>query len=213
MPIIGANTLVSEKTIGRLTLYRRIVSELTERSIECIHSHQLALRAGSTAAQVRRDLMVVGTEGSPKRGYKCCELLKSLAAFLDQPEGHKVALVGVGNLGRSLLSHFIGRRPSLEIVAAFDANPQIAGTSINGCPCHAVDELEHVIQKEKIKTAILAVPVLAAQLVADRLCVAGIKGIVNFAPVPLHVSPSVFVENLDLTMSLEKVAFFASKRT
>jgi redox-sensing transcriptional repressor len=202
-----------ERTVGRLTQYRRILNELVTEGIECIHSHQLALRAGATAAQVRRDLMVIGAAGSPKKGYRCISLLQNLAAFLDPPSGQKVALVGLGNLGLALLSYFRGRRPGLEIVAAFDTDPEKVNAVANDCPCHQMTELDAVIQKEQIRVAILAVPASAAQHVGDRLSLAGIRGIVNFAPTALHLPPTVFVENIDVTMSLEKVAFFASKKT
>jgi redox-sensing transcriptional repressor len=202
-----------ERTVGRLTQYRRILNELVGEGIECVHSHQLALRAGATAAQVRRDLMVIGAGGSPKKGYGCVNLLQNLAAFLDPPSGQKVALVGIGNLGRALLSYFRGRRPGLEIVAAFDTDSEKVNAVTNDCPCYPMEELDAVIQREQIRVAILAVPAPVAQIVGDRLSLSGIRGIVNFCPTALHLPPTVFVDNLDVTMSLEKVAFFASKRT
>lgn len=204
--------MTPERTVGRLTQYRRILNELVNEGIECVHSHQLAIRAGATAPQVRRDLMVIGAGGSPKKGYRCATLLENLAAFLDPPSGQKVALVGVGNLGRALLSYFRGRRPGLKIVAAFDADSGKIGTVINECPCYPMEELDSIIQTEQIKVAILAVPAPVAQVVGDRLSLAGVRGILNFSPTALHLPPTVFVENLDVTMSLEKVAFFASKR-
>ena len=205
--------MIPERTLARLTLYRRIVADLLQDKLESVHSHQLALRAGATAAQVRRDLMVIGAEGSPKRGYKCAKLAASLGRFLDVPGGQKVALIGVGNLGRALLSYFMNRHPGLQIVAAFDSDNEKAGSVILGCRCYHLDEIEQVIKNEGIKVAVIAVPAGSAQFVADRVALAGVKGILNFAPVALHLPPSVFGENIDVTMSLEKVAFFAAKRT
>ena len=199
----------SDRTIGRLTLYRRILNEVRDEGLEHVHSHTLALRAGVTAAQVRRDLMAVGYEGTPRRGYSVAQLISALASFLDEPGGQPVGLVGIGNIGRSLLAYFAGRRPNLSIKAAFDVDPQKVGRVINGCRSYALSELEREIKALGIRVAILAVPAGEAEQVARRLVAAGIVGILNFAPVPLHTPPSVYVENLDVTMSLEKVAFFS----
>lgn len=165
--------------------------------------------AGVSAAQVRRDLMVVGYEGSPKRGYETQKLLEGIRGTLDEPGGQKMAVVGIGNLGRALLAYFTGRRPGLAMAAAFDKDPGRTGRVIHGCHCYHTDELERVIEAEDIQVAILAVPAVVAQQVADKLVRFGIKGILNFAPVPVHVAPHIYIENIDLTMSLEKVAFFA----
>jgi len=207
------NEQVSDKTIGRLSLYRRILNEAVSEGVESIHSHGLALRAGVSAAQVRRDLMCVGYEGTPRRGYGVDALLKALRDFLDEPGGQPVALVGIGNIGRALLAYFVGRRPNLSIAAAFDVDPNKVDRVINGCHCHHLRDLEQVLKAQRIKVAVLAVPAAEAQQVANHLVEAGVVGILNFAPVPLHVPTGVYVENLDVTMSLEKVAYFSRKRS
>jgi redox-sensing transcriptional repressor len=201
--------MISEKTIGRITLYRRILNDLVREGVESLHSHELARRAGATAAQVRRDLMGVGYDGSPNRGYDVQKLLESLREFLDEPGGQKAALLGIGNLGRALLSHFVGRRPNLSIRAAFDVNPHKTGRVIHGCRCYHIDDLEAVLEEQGINLALLAVPVDEAQALAERLVRSGVRGIVNFAPIPLHLPADLYIENIDLTMSLEKVAYFS----
>jgi redox-sensing transcriptional repressor len=128
------NQPVSGKTIGRLSLYRRVLYGLLAEGQRSIFSHQLAALVGGTAAQVRRDIsealgprasysMAAGYTGSPTRGYEVQELTDSIGRFLDSPQGQRVALMGVGNLGRALLAYFSGRRPKLEIEAAFDVDP------------------------------------------------------------------------------------------
>jgi redox-sensing transcriptional repressor len=201
--------LASERTIGRLTLYRRILNDLAREGETSLHSHQLASHAGVSAAQVRRDLMATGYAGSPNRGYDVQKLLESLRNFLDKPGGQGMALVGIGNLGRALLSYFIGRRPHLSIVAAFDTDPAKTGRVIHGCRCYPIDQLETVVGDEGIEAAVIAVPVEQAQPVAERLVRCGVRGLLNFAPVALHLPPDVYVENIDVTMSLEKVAYFS----
>jgi redox-sensing transcriptional repressor len=199
----------SAKTIGRLSLYRRVLLNLQDQGTRNVYSHQLARLSGGTAAQVRRDVMVIGYSGSPTKGYDVADLLVSIDQFLDAPDGARVALVGVGNLGRALLAFFAARSRSLEIVAAFDSDAYKAGRVIHGCRCYSMDELDEVVSGRSIRVGVIAVPADAAQTVSDRLIRAGVGGLLNFAPVALHTPGSIYVEDIDLTMSLEKVAFFA----
>lgn len=201
--------IVSEKTIGRLSLYRRLLNQLAAEGIENVYSHQLASLVGGTAAQVRRDIMVIGYTGSPARGYDVPQLIESIGKFLDHPQGQSAALIGVGNLGRSILAYFSGRRPKLAIVAAFDNDPNKVDRLIHGCRCYSILEMNEVIQEKNIRLGIVCVPASEAQGVADSLVYAGVRGILNFAPVPLRVPQTVYVEHIDMTMSLEKVAYFA----
>ena len=123
-----------------------------------------------------------------------------------------MAIVGIGNLGRAILSFFQRRRPKLEITAAFDSDPWKVDRVVQGVRCHALADIERVVKEQGITLAVLTVPAGAAQEVADTLVAAGIKGILNFAPAPLRVPLGVFVEDMDLAMSLEKVAYFARGR-
>lgn len=202
---------VSERTIGRLSLYRRLLYNLLSQNVDRIYSHDLALMAGRTAAQVRRDIMAVGYSGSPNRGYDIHELVVSIGLFLDNPAGMGAALVGIGNLGRAVLDFFSGRRPKLSIVAAFDVDPKKTLRIISECPCYHLDLLRNVVQDKNIRIGIITVPAHAAQSVAQKMVESGICGILNFAPIPLRVPRNVYVEDNDITMSLEKVAFFAGK--
>ncbi len=153
--------------------------------------------------------MVLGCTGSPTHGYDVDCLIESVAQVLDAPEGQRVALVGIGNLGRAVLAYFVGRRPKLSIVAAFDKDPQKVERVTHGCPCLPMDSLGKTIREKCIEVGIITVPAGAAQEVADTLCEAGVMGLLNFAPVRLWVPSTVYVEDIDVTMSLEKVAFFA----
>jgi redox-sensing transcriptional repressor len=201
--------MTSEKTIGRLSMYRRLLANLHAEGVASVYSHQLAAMAGGTAAQVRRDLMVVGYSGSPKRGYDVVELAGSIGRFLDDPRGQQCALVGVGNLGRAILAFFSGRRRLLSIVATFDSDPYKVDRVIHGCRCYAVDALPQVAAEQRITVGIITVPAPSAQAVAEVMVRAGLRGILNFAPTPLRVPPGIYIEDIDMTMSLEKVAFFA----
>ena len=120
-----------------------------------------------------------------------------------------MALVGVGNLGGAILGFFVGRRPKLSLVAAFDADRDKAGRVLYGVRCHAMNEMADVVVGQGIRVAAITVPASEAQDVADRLVRAGVRGILNFAPVRLRVPAGVYVEDVDVTMALEKVAYFA----
>lgn len=202
---------VSGKVIERLSLYRRLMKDAFEGGAVSMYSHDLAEKAGVTAAQVRRDLMEVGFAGTSKKGYEVSGLKKAIASYLDNPDGEKVALVGVGNLGRALLPFFAAHEPNVRINAAFDVDPYKAGRVINGCRVYADSELDEIIKEQDINVAILAVPTEHAQSVTARLINAGICGIMNFAHVALKVPDYVTVENIDMTMVLEKVSFLARK--
>jgi redox-sensing transcriptional repressor len=204
--------MIPDKTIGRLSLYRRLLNRINVEGVRSIYSHQLAAMAGVTAAQVRRDIMSIGYSGNPNRGYEVAELIASIGSSLDDPEGQKAALVGVGNLGRAILTYFAGRRPKLSIVAAFDNDPKKYDRVIQGCRCFNIDRLSEVVKDMGITIGAVTVPANDAQRVADQLVRAGVSGILNYAPVRLRVPGAVYVEDIDMTMSLEKVAYFARKR-
>lgn len=207
----GSGRAASERTVSRLLLYRKRLSGSSEDSKRFIYSYELGALCGVTSAQVRRDLMLVGCAGSPNRGYDRRELLGSIEEFLYRPGVQNVALVGLGNLGRAIMSFLAGRQSRLAIAAAFDTDPAKTGCVTFGCRCYPVADLRTVAVAAGIEVAILTVPAAAAQATADLLVEAGMRGILNFAPVTLHVPDHVFVEDIDLAMSLEKVAFFARR--
>jgi len=204
--------MIPDKTIGRLSLYRRLLNRLCGEGVSNVYSHQLAAMAGVTAAQVRRDIMSIGCSGNPNRGYELVELIESIGKSLDDPGGQRAALVGVGNLGRAILTYFSGRRPKLSIVAAFDNDPRKCGRVTQGCRCYGVDRLPDMVSELDITIGVIAAPANDAQRVADQLVHAGVTGILNFAPVRIRVPSTVYVEDMDMTTALEKVAYFARKK-
>jgi redox-sensing transcriptional repressor len=201
-----------EKTVERLSLYRRLAEEMLREGKMSVFSHQLAEMAGVTSSQVRRDFMFIGTQGRANTGYNTKELKAGIDQFLVSHEPDGVALVGIGNLGRAVLAFFHGRRPNLIIKACFDKDPDKIGRIIHGCRVYSIEDMASVLLSEKINIAIIAVPRAFAQETAEKLIQAGVNGIVNFAPVPLNVPGNVYVDNVDFTMSLEKVAHFARKQ-
>lgn len=199
-------------TLGRLSLYRRILAEQLGAGNRQIYSHQLARLAVSTPAQVRRDLMTLGVTGSPRKGYAISELVETIAATLARSVETAVALVGVGNLGRAILAYYANRQP-IRFAAAFDRAPEKTGRILHGCRCYPVEQMAEVMAREAIHVGVVAVPASEAQAVADLLILAGAKGILNFAPVRLHVPAGMYVEYVDLMMALDKVAYYAHELT
>jgi redox-sensing transcriptional repressor len=199
------------RTIGRLTLYWRILRDISSEGQANIHSHQLALKSRVTAAQVRRDLMILGFgySGTPARGYDVNKLREHIEAFIFPASEQKAVIAGVGNIGRALLKFFLGRRPTLRIVASLETNPDKFGRMIHGCPCQSIENTSDIIREQDITVGIIAVPDGEAQYVADMFVKAGIRGILNFARTPLQVPSGVYVEDIDLAMSLDRVAYFA----
>ncbi|NLN92890.1 MAG: redox-sensing transcriptional repressor Rex [Candidatus Hydrogenedens sp.] len=203
---------ISPRTIERLSLYRRLLLPHHEGEDSYIFSHDLAELAGVTATQVRRDFMQLGCMGVPRTGYRIGELLSGISGILDAPAGQRAALVGVGHLGAALLNHFSGRWRWLHIHAAFDRDPDKAGSVIHGCHCFPMSELSTLIRERKIDLGIITVPRDHAQEVANQLIEAGVQGLLNFAPIRLRHGDDIYVENVDLTSAFETVAYFARCR-
>ena len=145
----SGKSAISRKTVQRLSRYRRLLTDLKETGTTSIYSHQLADLAGVSAAQVRRDFMVIGYSGSPNRGYQLDTCLASIEHLLDGTVRQDVAIVGLGRLGQSVLEHFAGRRPLLRIAVGFDTDQALIGTSMRGCPVHSMDDLESVVKRTR----------------------------------------------------------------
>ena len=199
------------RTIGRLTRYWRTLRDLSSEDTPYIYSHLLAEKVRVTAAQVRRDLMAEGYTGTPAHGYDVKILREHIEAFLFPASGErqKAAIAGVGNFGQALLKFFLGRRPSLEIVASFEVNPEKFARMIDGCRCYSIHIAAEIIRDKGITVGIITVPDREAQYVADIFVASGIRGIMNFARTPLRTPEGVYVEEIDLAMSMDRVAWFA----
>jgi len=199
------------KTVERLSQYRRALLLILSKEKTHVFSHEIAQMLHITPVQVRRDLMLIGYSGNLRKGYDIKELIELIGKIIDTEKGQKVAVIGLGNLGKAIISYFRGKRTKLTIVAAFDVNTEKINRIYNGVPCHHVDLLSEIIKKENISVGIITVPAEQAAVVAETLVLSGVKGILNFTPKPLNVSPFVYLEEYDMITSLEKVAFFAKK--
>lgn len=202
------NKNIPSRTVERLVLYKRMLADFVSKGGSGIYSHQLAALADNSPAQVRRDLMAVGVSGNPKRGYDAIELIGAITNLLESESERKIALVGIGNLGRAILSYFTSRHIGLVIAAAFDSDESKTNRVISGCRCYHMDEFEERVSALGVKLGIITVPAVYAQEVADRMTDAGIKGILNFAPVPLKLPRGTASDRIDIASTLEKLSYF-----
>ncbi|OGV49927.1 MAG: hypothetical protein A2017_10570 [Lentisphaerae bacterium GWF2_44_16] len=207
---MGNARKISMKTLERIVLYKRILGDLAAKGQKTLYSHQLAELAHNSPAQVRRDLMITGYSGTPRRGYTTEDLIKKISVTLNETAEQKIALVGIGNLGRAILAYFNYQQPSFSIAAAFDSDETRVDRVIAGCRCYHLREFESKVKELGVTLGIVTVPASSAQTVADMMVSAGIKAILNFAPVPLKVPSNVFADRIDITMALEKIAYLAS---
>jgi redox-sensing transcriptional repressor len=206
----NSSYIASEKTVSRLSLYRRLLSLFKAEGRNEIYSYQLAEIVKVTPAQVRRDLMVLGYNGMPKRGYEVTKLTMYIDEFFNVSKNIEIILVGVGNIGRAMLSYFKKGKTYINIVASFDSDISKINKLINGCYCYDIKKLPKFLKTKKITTAILTVPVSQAQNTTDLLIENGITGLLNFSPARLKVPEKVYVEDVDITMHLEKAAYFSN---
>jgi redox-sensing transcriptional repressor len=153
--------------------------------------------------------MLAGAEGNRRLGYDCEKLLIQFSAFFKSDSTINIAVVGVGNIGKAVVSYFQGKKPHLDIVAIFDNDPSKSGRVIHGTHCYSVQEIEQVLHNKTVHVGVIAVPASAAQDVADRFVKAKVPTILNFAPIRLRIPEPFFVENLDMTLSIEKLGYFA----
>ncbi len=199
------------KAIERLLKYLEYVKNKKAEGQNYVFSHELADFVGVTPAQVRQDLMDFKIEGTPQKGYPVESFFDEVCSHLKCDSRTKIVLVGVGNLGKAILSYFVKRKPNLEIVAAFDSDQEKSNRIYSGTKILNVSELYNFVKKERVKVGIITTPADSAQDIADILIKAGIRGIVNFAPITIKVPESVFLEQIDITLSIEKTAYFAEK--
>ncbi len=200
--------VLPEKTIERLSEYRRTILRCLDRGKTHIFSHELAEMQNLTAVQVRRDIMFIGYASQSRKGYDIKDLAKAIGKVIDPKEQLNMAVVGYGNLGKALCAYLLNRRPMLKLVAAFDIDPKKIGSTVTGIQCYSIERLREIISTYDISIAILTVPAAAAQEMAKALVASGIKGILNFTATNINVPHDVYLEELNIITSVEKVAYF-----
>jgi redox-sensing transcriptional repressor len=198
---------VSDSTVLRLSLYRRHLREFQDQGRLTVSSGDLAARAGTTAAQVRKDLSVFGTFGKRGLGYPVAELAGALRDILGLRRPWRVAVVGTGRIGGALMGYREFRSEGFHIVLGFDADPDKVGSTIQGIPVRSDDDMERELVEREIDIVIVAVPAGAAQRVVDRAVGVGARAILNFAPVALEVPEGVALRTVNMAVELEGLSY------
>jgi len=195
-------------TITRLSIYSRYLEALAQEGVKIIASDKLAEKCGINPAQIRKDLAYFGEFGIRGVGYFVKELLFEIKRILGLNKSWKMALIGIGNLGSALLAHQNFIRQGYTFAAVFDVDPAKVGRRLpSGQVIHHLDDLEQVVKENDIEIGVIATPANRAQAVAQRLIQAGIKAILNFAPIQLQVHEGMVVENVDFTVKLDNLAY------
>jgi len=195
-------------TITRLSIYSRYLEALSQEGVKIIASDKLAQKCGINPAQIRKDLAYFGEFGIRGVGYFVRELLFEIKRILGLNKPWKMALLGIGNLGTALLAHQNFIRQGYEFVAVFDVDPAKVGRRLpSGQIIHHLDDLEQVIKEKGVEIGVLATPAAKAQMAALPLIAAGVKAVLNFAPIQLQLPEGMAVENVDFTVKLDHLAY------
>lgn len=198
--------LAPNPALRRLSLYLRQLEAFKRNDRRTISSKQLGESLALSDAQVRKDLAYFGQFGHPGIGYRVDDLIAQVRKILGTDRTWNVLLVGAGNLGRALLAYKGFEKKGFRLAAVFDANATKIGTTRGPFVIHPMTELQATVTSLNIRLAIMTVPDDSAQSVADQLIAAGIRGILNFAPVSLTVPPHVGLSAVDLAVQLEQLS-------
>ncbi|HKQ49563.1 MAG TPA: redox-sensing transcriptional repressor Rex [Phycisphaerae bacterium] len=196
--------------VRRLSLYLRELDKLKNAGHERVSSKQLGEALRFTATQIRKDLAYFGQFGRPGIGYDVGELGDSIRKILGTDRLWNVLLVGAGNLGMALSAYRGFSKKGFKLVAVFDSDVGKVGRPVPSMPelvVQSVDDIAAAVREKEIRLAIVAVPAESAQRVADILVAAGIRGLLNFAPVSLDIDANVAVCAVDLAVQLEQLSF------
>lgn len=203
---------IPEAAVARLAVYLRVLSAMAEQGGTTVASEELSAAAGVNSAKLRKDLSYLGSYGTRGVGYDVQVLVDEIERILGLTRKHKVAVVGIGNLGHALANYggFPGR--GFPVEALFDLDADLVGVPVGGLPVSHLDDIPAVCLEREISIGVIATPPTAAQSVCDRLVAGGVQCILNFAPVVLQVPPHIEVRKVDLAVELQILSFHVARR-
>ncbi len=202
------STKIPDIVIGRLPIYLRALAFLVEEGQEFTSSQELGARLGISSVQIRKDLSHFGEFGKQGTGYEIKYLQQQLQQILNVTTEWPVALVGGGDLGHAMVNYDLFREKGFRIVVVFDNNPRKIGEKMGDLEILDSQSMPTVIKGLGIKIAIVAVPASAAQKVVDTLVKAGVKAILNYAPITLRVPDDVQVQHIDPVAHLQRMTYY-----
>lgn len=205
---MDAGRRIPEATAHRLPRYLQVLVEVTEAGRPTISSEELARGSGLTSAIVRKDVSYLGTHGTRGVGYAVADLAAEISAVLGITVDRSVVIVGIGNLGRALASYGGFRRRGFRTVALLDADPTVVGTRIDEHVVEDVADLPRIVVERDVELAVLATPAQHSATAARAVIEAGVKALLNFAPVHLDVPDDVTVRTVDLSTELQILSFY-----
>jgi redox-sensing transcriptional repressor len=203
---------IADSTVRRLSLYLRFLEDFERRGMETISSDELARQGGTTSAQVRKDLSFFGSFGKRGLGYSVPELTTRIREIMGLAREWRVIIVGAGKIGAALAQYGGFFQRGFHITAVYDSSPQKIGRSWDSHVIRDVRDLERDTAADPPDIAVLAVPASAAQATLDRIAAAGIKAVLNFAPVQLQAPPDITVRSVNMAMELEGLSFALTNR-
>ncbi len=206
----GSAPNVPEVVIQRLPLYVRALTQFAGSGDDVISSEQLGQRLQMTPAQIRKDLSYFGRFGKQGRGYSVASLEQRLRSILGLDRAWNTMVIGMGRLGRAVVSYPGFAPAGFNIVAAFDADDSIVGETVSGLDIQSISDLAKTVKEKDIKIGIVTVPIERAQEVIDTLVDAGIKSILNYAPLSPKVPEGVTVRGIDPVLSLQSMTYYIS---
>jgi len=203
---------ISDSTISRLSKYYRTLGRLIEKKVKTVSSDEIAEIDGVTSAQVRKDLSFFGTFGKRGLGYNTIDLQNNIGTILGLYKKWNVALVGIGNIGHALVDYQEFKKQGFIIKLILDNDENKIGTLVGDLEIKSFAEAAKYLEEEKIQIAIVAVPASVAQGVVNSLTDAGVKAILNFAPLSLKVKKGVMIKNENMSIELEALSYFLTNR-
>ena len=199
---------VPEVVILRLPIYVRALTQLLNEGAEVVSSQQLGTHLQMTPAQIRKDLSYFGRFGKQGRGYNVRFLLRELREILGLEQEWRACLVGVGRLGRAILNYPGFGPEGFHVVAAFDSDPELVGTTVGGLVVQPMSDLGGTVESQEISIAIVAVPAVQTQTVIDMVTKTRIRGILNYAPVAPKAPIGTVMRNIDPVLSLQSMTYY-----
>jgi redox-sensing transcriptional repressor len=203
---------IPEATVARLAVYLRVLAALADGGRSTVSSGELAAAAGVNPAGLRKDLSHLGPCGVRGVGYEVATLRDRISGVLGVERSRACVLVGIGNLGSALADYAGFGSRGFEFVGLFDAAPARIGQRIGGLTVRPIDELDEVVTATQASIGVITTPAEVAQSVCDRLAAAGVRSILNFAPVTLAAPEGVDVRKVDLSVELQVLAFVGQQR-
>jgi redox-sensing transcriptional repressor len=203
------NKPIPDETISRLFPYLRALICLSEKGTDIVSSTQLSEMCNINPAIIRKDFSYFGEFGKRGIGYNVENLLQAIRSILEIQKIKKVVLIGVGNIGRALLSYSSFPSEGIKIIAAFDNSKEQIGTEINGITIQDIKDVEKTIKSENVKICILATPVSETGEVANRLAKMGINAILSFSPCRINMPKNIEVKCIDLSTELARLIYYS----